>query len=319
MKGFTAPNMIQLHDNMAKWFIDARPKQFTTATTIEAGLYDVVAEAKTMEWDYDLKKLWLTKSRWDAMVKQYVDPDKLEAWLTACQGIMSHNSIKTRRGTAILRANEVLPRGGQGRSNVTRKWGGCMLYYSFKANPHPQITMHSRTSYLGYLSALDMSIAWQLGRYLVKAIKEVPRRELELTDIKFVWHLEVLQWHYFKSLAYLFNHPDQEEAEYFFGVLTEEKLHPSEEAAIAPFPIQWGSRLWTQRFLREDREKRTYGEMSYNTFRRVRRRFHTEQLGLEYAKQFNGSDEKGRQHNAFPPLPSLLISELDFSTIGMPL
>ena len=38
-----------------------------------------------------------------------------------------------------------------------------MLTFSYKALPQPHITMHSRTSYLGYLGALDMSVGWRLA------------------------------------------------------------------------------------------------------------------------------------------------------------
>src|SRR5690606_36243417 len=88
------------------------------------------------------------------------------------------------------------------------------------------------------------------------------------------------------------------------------------------------SRKWLQKVIREDATGRTYGDFSYNTFRRIVRRFHTEVYGEEYARQFEGwshykqGPKLGEQKEFFKLyglLPSVKVDSLDFAPIGMPL
>ena len=71
--------------------------------------------------------------------------------------------------------------------------------------------------------------------------------------------------------------------------------------------------------------------MSYNTYRRIRRRYHTEVHGYDYAQQFEGWSYWKKDHGdhkigdkkelfkAYLPLATVPVSELDFSPIGMPI
>jgi hypothetical protein len=87
------------------------------------------------------------------------------------------------------------------------------------------------------------------------------------------------------------------------------------------------TREWLTKVRREDAEGKTYGDMSYNTYRRIRRRWHTEVLGYEKAQTFEGWShykvgpkvgEQKEYFKAYQPLPSVDLSELDFSPIKMP-
>jgi hypothetical protein len=88
------------------------------------------------------------------------------------------------------------------------------------------------------------------------------------------------------------------------------------------------TRNWLRRVRIEDRDGKTYGDMTYNTYRRIRRRWHTEVLGHEKAVTFEGwsyykqgekAGEQKEYFKAYPPLPSVWISNCDFSAIKMPL
>jgi len=77
----------------------------------------------------------------------------------------------------------------------------------------------------------------------------------------------------------------------------------------------------------EDHQQKTYGDMTYNTYRRIRRRWHTEVFGFEHAQQFEGwshykqGPNKGEQKEffaAYKPLPHTPIETLDFKGIKMP-
>lgn len=321
MRAFRAKTMTQLHDQLCRTIIHADDDELDVISTVDVQIHNVIAEAKSMEWDFDLKTLWVTKSRWSMMARQYIDAEELQAWLDK---ITKHIGTKGR-GIALMRTKIVKPRGGPEQGNKeTRRWGSCMVAVSYKAIPRPQITLYSRTSYLGYLSGLDLTIAWMCGRYVAHELG------IKVEDISFVWMNEAMQYHNFKSLAFLLNNTDEAQRKQYRRLmrLPDEKLTEDEHEMIAHSPALRLSRKWLQRLIQDDRNGVTLGDMSYNTYRRIRRRYHTEVLGYEKAQQFEGwsyhkkGEKKGEQKEffkAYLPLPHCSVQELDFSAIGMPI
>lgn len=323
MKTYHAATMDELHNDMCDSLIYAKKEDLHLITTVDTHYHDIMAKADSMAWDFDLKTLWLTPSRWSMMVKQYIDPDQFEAFLDQCTTRIGSKN----RGIAMMRTNVVKPRGGEfsGSNNkVARQWGSCMLSIGYKALPTPTITLQSRTSYLGYIGALDLTVAWMVGRYLAEAIG------IKVEDMSFVWMNSNIQWHNFKSLAFMLCHPDEKRRRRYRKLLmaTEEELGERVMAYINSRPTIRLSRKWLQKVIEEDKAGRTYGDMTYNTFRRIVRRFHTEVYSYEYAQEFEGWEyhrkgaKEGEQkafHKAYKPLKSVKASTLDFSAIGMPL
>lgn len=323
MRAFRAPTLTDLNRKLCETIVHAPKERLDVISSVDIQIHNVVAEATSMEWTFDLKELWLTSSRWTMMVRQYIDPNDLRAWIEQCTGKIGTNG----RGIAVLRTKVVKPRGGEasgGGGKETRRWGSCMLAVSYKAKPRPQITLYSRTSYLGYLAGLDLSVAWMCGRYLAHAMG-VP-----IESFSFVWLNEAMQYHNFKSMAFLLNNPDPEKADMYRRMLVRpaDELTNSEKRQIIASPGLSMTRKWMKNILKLDEQAKTYGDMTYNTYVRVRRRFHTEVLGHEYAKQFEGwryyrkGPKIGQEwdyYKAYPPLPSISIHSLDFSKIGLPL
>jgi hypothetical protein len=321
MKAFRAPTLTRLHDGLCKNIVNAGPDQLDVITSVDVQIHGTVSEAESMEWEFDLKDLWLTPSRWSMMVRQYIDPDEFRAWLEQCSGKIG---IKGR-GIAVMRTKTVAARGGPAQGNKeSRRWGSCMLAISYKAKPAPTITLYSRTSYLGYLSALDLSVAWMCARYLARQMG------VDVESFRFVWFNEALQYHNFKSLAYLLNHPNKRLRKFYrrLLMLSDKKLTEGELQYIEECPALKLSRKWLQKLIQEDKDRVTLGDMSYNTYRRIRRRFHTEVRGYEYAQKFEGwsyykkgpkTGEKKEFFKAYKPLPNTPVSGLDFRAIGMPL
>ena len=323
MRTYNEPTLTALHQELCRSLIEAKEDELDMITSVDVQIHNVMAKADSMDWDFDLKSMWLTKSRWSMMIRQYLDPEELEAWIGQCTGKIGLKG----RGIAVLRTKMVKPRGGAatGHTNKeSRRWGACMLNISYKAKPYPQITLHSRTSYLGYIGALDLSVAWMVARYLAKEMG------VSVKDFKFVWMIEAIQWHNFKSLAYMLNHDNEELRTQYRRYLIEpsDELEVKEKKKILSSPAIKLSRKWLQKVIKEDNAGRTYGDMSYNTFRRIVRRFHTEVYGEKYAKQFEGwsfykqGPKVGEQKEFFkfyPLLPSVSIDKLDLSPLGMPL
>jgi len=319
MRAFRAPTMTALHGQLCETLTRAREDQIDLITGVDIQIHNVMAEAKTMEWEFDLKNAWLTKSRWSMMVRQYIDPEALEEWIGLCTSKLGVSG----RGIAVMRTKTVKPRGGV-TNQLTRRWGSCMISISYRALPKPQIVLHSRTSYLGYLGALDMTVAWMCGKYLARELG------LEMKDLSFIWFNENMQWHNFKSLAYLLSNSDPKLREEYRRLMTTQadELSSEDKQLILKSPGLWMSRKWLRKVLQDDERGRHYGEVFYNTFLRVVRRYHTEVLGYEVAKSFEGwklyrkgpkAGERDVFNKAYLPLPSVPVSTLDFSPIGMPL
>lgn len=321
MRMYTAQTMTELHETLCQALVFSPADQLDLVTSVDCQIHNSVARAESMVWDFDLKDMWLTKSRWSMMARQYIDPNEFQAWIEKTAKMIGPRG----RGNSVLRTKVVKPRGGGDAGNKeTRRWGSCMISITYKALPSPQITLHSRTSYIGYLGGMDMTIAWMAGRYLAAAM------DIPLESISFVWFNEMMQFHNFKCLAYLLNHPDPKLQKSFRRMMMkpESKLKPKEIEALAKYPALGMSRKWLATIIEQDRTGHHLGMMSYNTYRRIRRRFHTEVLGYEKAKEFEGwsvhktGPNKGENKEffaAYKPLDSVRIKELDFSPIGLPL
>lgn len=319
MRTFQAKTMTELHDLMCTTLINAPKDELDVISTVDVQIHNVIAEADSMSWDFDMKDMWLTKSRWSMMLNQYLDPDELTAWIERCTSKIGRKG----RGIAMMRTKMVAARGGEatGHTNKeTRRWGSCMLAISYKAKPKPQITLYSRTSYLGYIGALDLTVAWMCGKALADAMG------MKVEDIRFVWMNEAIQWHNFKSLAFLLNHPNEKRRARYRRLMLKrtKKLKPKEVEQLKKSEALRLSRKWMSKVIADDESGRTYGDMTYNTFRRIIRRYHTEVHGLEYAQQFEGwsryktgpkEGKKKEFFKAYGPLPSVHASTLDFSVL----
>lgn len=313
--------MTELHDKLCSKLINASADELDVISSVDVQIHNVIAEAESMEWDFDLKNLWLTPSRWTMMSRQYIDPEELQAWM---EKITKHIGLKNR-GIAMMRTKTVAARGGPAQGNKeTRRWGSCMLAISYKAVPAPQITLYSRTSYLGYLSGLDLSVAWMCGKYLAGELG------CNVEDFRFVWMNEAMQFHNFKSLAFMLNHPDKRTRTRYRNWLraSEEQLRDiGQWEETQSRPAVKLARVWMQRLIDMDRKGLTLGDMTYNTYRRIRRRYHTEVLGYDKAQEYEGwsyfkkGPKEGEQKEffkAYKPLESVTIHDLDFKGIRMP-
>jgi hypothetical protein len=322
MRHFQSATMTDMYQDLTDALIHGTEETLDLISSVDVQIHDVVAEADSMVWDFDLKDAWLTGSRWSMMVKQYLDPAELENFI----GLATSRIGLKNRGVAVLRTNKVKPRGGAstGHTNKqTRTWGSCMLNISYKAIPVPQITLYSRTSYLGYIGALDIGIAYKVGEYLARELGT------DVSKFRFVWYNQAVQWHNFKSLAFMLNHVDEGKREHYRRLLIAPSGHltVAEKREVLSHDAIKLSRKWLQKVIREDATGRTYGDFSYNTFRRIVRRFHTEVYGLEHAKTFEGwshykqgerTGEQKEYFKAYGALPSVDIHGLDFGKIGMP-
>jgi hypothetical protein len=152
--------------------------------------------------------------------------------------------------------------------------------------------MHSRTSYLGYIGALDITLAYCMARMAGERVG------LDTEDIQFVWQLEAVQYHPMRGIGFYFH----ENANAFKGF---DPKHPS---ARERCPGMFHARRWFDKWAELDDNGVMYADMSFNTYARFRRRYHTEILGYDYGEPFE--DERMKR---FKPIVPFTPSDLHIS------
>jgi hypothetical protein len=318
----TFPDVVTMHDTVCRSFVTGRlGTDYTWTGSSEVGVDNLVMGVESFAVpDFDMASLWLSQSRWNTMVRQYIDPDRLDDTL----GMISTHLSKSRRksGTATLRMATTddlddsddpgpvelqtnLVRGAQSGRQVRRRWGSCMLALTYRNVPYPTVALTSRTTYFGYLAMMDVMVANVFAQKVGEIVGVSP------SDMHFVWHVDLAQYHGFRSIAFPTSRPR------LLHALDQYVDNPSLcTRAKAEGRMGWYKTLvGYRRILRSDREGVLYGDESFSSFARVRRRFHTQVHGYEYAEQFAGGSRLGSV-GAFAPLPVLPASSLTFAPIG---
>lgn len=321
LNSFTYDDVDDMHETVCSAFFRGRMgEEFNWSGSSEVGLDNMTLGVRSFAIpDMDLSRLWLTQSRWNTMVRQYVNPDALDATLSMVE---THLTKLRKSGTATLRltptdadldeaGEEVielqtnLVQGKKSGRQVRRRWGSCMLALTYRNVPHPTVTLTSRTTYFGYLAIMDVMVANVFAQKCADIVG------INLENVRFVWHINLAQYHGFRSLAYPAGNPRF--LKFLNKVVDDEERWKKlkAEGRMGVLRTLTGYR----RILQSDREGRLYGDESFSSFCRVRRRFHTQVLGYDYAQQFNGGTRIGTT-KAFKPVPSLPAESLTFSAIG---
>lgn len=306
---YTFDTPIDAHDAMCEqliWGDNREGVQYDWTHGTEVGLHNVAIHCKTLGYDYNLKRLWVPPTRWPMMVRQYLDPGAVEDCFAKIEERMSGPVYGGRqgRGIAVLRTRLVQGR-GTGRG-VRRRWGSCMLSLSFRRNPIPTVTLHSRTTYFGYLAMVDIAVA----RAFAQRCGEITGIPLE--SIQFTWYLELAQFHGFRSLAWMLGN---EEIRAEMDECVDDRTSYSSRMTPGN-QVGWRKALdGYARILKSDRAGTLYGDESFSSFARVRRRYHTEVFGPGYAAQFEGGSRNRGGKKSFQPLPDLWVSKLDLSPL----
>jgi len=298
IRSFSFPNPVAAHEAMCEQLVygDNGGTDWDFVHGTEVGLHNVAIHCDSIAFDYNLKRLWVPPTRWTMMVRQYLDPIALNDCMAKIADRMAPPRTRgDRRGISVLRTRLVQGRGvGRG---VRRRWGSCMLSLSFRATPIPTVSLHSRTTYFGYLAMVDMAVA----RAFAAEAADICGYDLD--DVQFVWTLELAQFHGFRSLAWMLMDPDirkQMDEDVDNRMSFSPKEQPGYRKCLDGYA----------RILKSDRAGTLYGDESFSSFARVRRRFHTEAYGVDYADQFAGGVRNRGGKGAFPPLPDNWVRDL---------
>lgn len=220
--------------------------------TADTMVYDNVLSCDSMEYDFDAgRDLWLTKSRFTVLQRDYLDLEQLELFLGRCEEVGLEHS---KRGVVTQMFCK------QHKSAEKKyRWGNCMLGFDFRGGGRyekPTLSLHSRVSYIAYIGGLDLALAHVLAREIGDRIG------MDVEDFQFRWYVGSLQFHGFKSIPYLFR----------FGlddVLSEENSrYPSSEYPTIKLVRKWWSQMVRKREQGIPPEAEKYGP-----FKRIRKRY----------------------------------------------
>jgi hypothetical protein len=151
----------------------------------------------------------------------------------------------------------------------------AFTYYGHRRD-QPTITLHSRVSYIAYIGGADLAVAHVLARYISKRIG-VP-----VEEFRFVWSIDALQLHAFKSLPMLYK---QDYMELF-----------SDKSMRTKYPAFKIIGRWWDEIVQSTEEGKPLSEIKYGPLRRVTRRYR-EYINQEF-------------------LPSVPVSTLDLSPLN---
>ena len=247
----TYPDLTALWNNTALKMLVAPEHKLDFIASIDTMLYDNVLSCNSMAYDFDMgRDLWLTRSRFTILQRDYLDLGELEQFLDRCKAI---GLGEAKRGVVTqLFAKQ------HARRAKKYRWGNCMLGWTFRGgNKHeqPTLAMHSRVSYIAYIGGLDLALCHVLAREIGERIGRPPE------DFKFRWYIDSLQFHGFKSIPFLFKH-DLERL-----LLTDEGKFPSDEHPTLRLVRRWYKDVHWKYEMEVPLEEEKYGPL-----KRIRKR-----------------------------------------------
>lgn len=156
-------------------------------------MYDHVLHTKSMAFELDVgHDLWLTRYRFPKLQRDYLEKGSVTPFLDRCQA--AHQSKRVKAGVITqMMCRPALRKDGE----QVHVWGNCMIAFTFRGGKRPTLALHSRVSYIAYLGAMDLALAWVIAREIGQRIG------LEVEELAFVWHVDSLQWHGFKCIPYV--------------------------------------------------------------------------------------------------------------------
>jgi hypothetical protein len=230
----------------------AKRKDLDFVASIDTIRYDCLLSCDSMSFDFDMgRDLWLTKSRFTILQRDYLDLYQLEMFLARCKEI---GLGEAKRGVITqLFAKQHAMR------EKKYRWGNCMLGWDFRGGDRygqPTLTMHSRVSYIAYIGGLDLALCWVLAREIGRKIGQRPE------DFAFRWYLSSSQFHFFKSIPALFGHNIEPLI-----------LEGDTEFPDSKYPTLKGVRKWWRGAAQKYEDGVPLDDEKYGPLKRIRRRY----------------------------------------------
>src|SRR5262249_36503315 len=146
--------------------------------------YDNLVSCDSMTYDFDLgRDLWLNRSRFTVLQREYLDLSRLDSFLRRAEEI----------GLGGVKHGVVTSMPFRAPENRAKKhrWGGCMGNLCFRVSKEgqPILCLQSRVSYISYIGGADLALCHVIGR-------EISRRiGVPISDFAFTWNCVSFQTH----------------------------------------------------------------------------------------------------------------------------
>lgn len=183
----TFPTLTKLWHGMCLRTFLTRSEEVGKLGGLTVANFDHLIAADSMAFDLDLgRDVWLTQGRFHQLMGAYLPPEEqVEQFLANCVSL-EHKA--GRRGAITQLTCRV-----HGMKHKNYRWGNCMLSWTYRGsarlrNP-PVIALHSRTSNIARIGALDLGLVWVIAKTIAD------RADLAVEDIAFRWYVDSLQWH----------------------------------------------------------------------------------------------------------------------------
>lgn len=186
-------DLTELWHQEAKSMVMATRAEIDFVSGLDVIRYDNLVACDSMKYKFDLgRDLWLNKSRFTVLQREYLDLSVYESFLKRAReiglGIVKHGVVTS------------MPFQPQAMRRKKHRWGGCMssLLFRMSAEKQPVLILQSRVTYITYMGGADLALCNVIAREIGERI------ERPVSDFAFRWSCASHQAHSFKGIPYLF-------------------------------------------------------------------------------------------------------------------
>ncbi|HEY4388473.1 MAG TPA: hypothetical protein VGN34_28820, partial [Ktedonobacteraceae bacterium] len=206
----------------------ATHKEIDFVSGLDVIRYDNLVGARSMSYKFDLgRDLWLNRSRFTVLQREYLDLSHLESFLRRAEEIglggVKHGVVTSMPfKSPTFRARK-------------HRWGGCMSSLTFRVSREgqPTLGLSSRVTYITYMGGADLALCRVIASEIADRIGCSP------DDFAFRWFCTSHQAHSFKGIPYMFraglwpliSEPESEEE------------YPSSNYPTLKLIRKWGSQI----------------------------------------------------------------------------
>jgi hypothetical protein len=241
------------------WHLEAQSLVMSTKEEIDfvSGLdvirYDNLVGCDSMSYRFDLgRDLWLNRTRFTVLQREYLDLSQLEGFLDRAKEI-GLGGVKHGVVTSMpFRAQQLRAK--------KHRWGGCMssLCFRMTKEKQPVLILQSRVTYITYMGGADLALCHVIAQEISKRIG------IPVEDFGFRWSCASHQAHSFKGIPYLFRAG-------LWPLIVDRDAQ--EEYPDNDYPALKLIRKWAKQIVDKHEMSISLDSEKYGPLRRVRRRY----------------------------------------------
>jgi hypothetical protein len=252
-------DLTELWHKEAESMVIATTEEIDFVSGLDVIRYDNLVGCDSMAYKFDLgRDLWLNRSRFTVLQREYLDLSHLEGFLVRAKEI-GLGSVKHGVVTSMpFRAQQLRAK--------KHRWGGCMSSLCFRMSKEgqPVLILQSRVTYITYMGGADLALCHVIGREIGKRIG------IPVEDFAFRWSCASHQAHSFKGIPYLFR------AGLWPLIVDEGAQH---EYPDQGYPALKLIRRWGRQIVEKHENGFPLEAEKYGPLKRVRRRYEEWQRG----------------------------------------